>query len=90
MWRVDSPAAVCGLSNCSTWAPECVGVGSCSTWAQLLCGTWDLPRPGIEPVSSALASRFLSTRPPGKPSNISFYFSGVGEQKYLVKWWLHG
>ena len=27
---------------------------------------WDLPRPGIEPVSPALASRFLTTAPPGK------------------------
>ena len=45
---------------------------------------WDLPGPGIEPVSSALAGRFLSTRPPGKPLNISFCFSGMGEQKYLV------
>ena len=30
---------------------------------------WDLPRPGIEPVSSALAGRFLTTAPPGKPLN---------------------
>ena len=35
-------------------------------WAQLLCGTWDLPRPGIEPVSPALAGRFLTTGPLGK------------------------
>ena len=28
---------------------------------------WDLPGPGIEPVSPALAGRFLSTAPPGKP-----------------------
>ena len=27
---------------------------------------WNLPRPGIEPVSLALAGRFLSTVPPGK------------------------
>ena len=30
--------------------------------------TWDPPGPGIEPVSPALASRFLTTEPPGKPS----------------------
>ena len=29
----------------------------------------NLPRPGIEPVSSALAGRFLSTVPPGKSCN---------------------
>ena len=31
---------------------------------------WDLPRPGLEPVSPALAGRFLTTAPPGKPPNI--------------------
>ena len=29
-------------------------------------GMWDLPGPGIEPVSPALAGRFLTTQPPGK------------------------
>ena len=33
---------------------------------------WDLPRPGIEPVSAALAGRFLSTTPPGKSSSFTF------------------
>ena len=28
---------------------------------------WDLPRPGIEAVSPALAGRFLTTAPPGRP-----------------------
>ena len=28
---------------------------------------WDLPGPGLEPVSPALAGRFLTTVPPGKP-----------------------
>ena len=35
--------------------------------AQLLRGMWDLPRPGPEPVSPALAGRFSTTAPPGKP-----------------------
>ena len=34
--------------------------------AQLLRGTWDLPRRGLEPVSPALAGRF-SIAPPWKP-----------------------
>ena len=29
---------------------------------------WDLPRPGLEPMSPALAGGFLSTAPPEKPS----------------------
>ena len=28
---------------------------------------WDLPGPGMEPVSPALAGGFLTTAPPGKP-----------------------
>ena len=28
---------------------------------------WDLPRPGLQPVSPALAGRFSTTAPPGKP-----------------------
>ena len=28
---------------------------------------WDLPTPGIEPMSPASADRFFTTEPPGKP-----------------------
>ena len=30
---------------------------------------WDLPDPGTEPASPALAGRFFTTEPPGKPLN---------------------
>ena len=33
---------------------------------------WDLPRPGIKPMSPALAGRFLTTGPPGKPGTMIF------------------
>ena len=42
-------------------------LSNCGSWAQLLRGTWDHPRPGLEPVSPALAGRFSTTAPPGKP-----------------------
>ena len=42
-------------------------LSSCGSQAQLLCGMWDLPRPGPEPVSPALAGRLTTTAPPGKP-----------------------
>ena len=42
-------------------------LSSCGSRAQLLRGMWDLPRPGPEPVSPALAGRFSTTAPPGKP-----------------------
>ena len=43
-------------------------LSNCGSRAQLLSGMWDLPRPGLEPVSPALAGRFSTTAPPGKPS----------------------
>ena len=42
-------------------------LSNCGSWAQLLRGMWDLPRPGLEPMSPALAGRFSTTAPPGKP-----------------------
>ena len=42
-------------------------LSSCGSRAQLLRRMWDLPRPGLEPVSPALAGRFSTTAPPGKP-----------------------
>ena len=42
-------------------------LSSCGARAQLLRGMWDLPRPGLEPVSPALAGRFSTTAPPRKP-----------------------
>ena len=42
-------------------------LSSCGARAQLLRGMWDLPRPGLEPVSPALAGRLSTTAPPGKP-----------------------
>ena len=42
-------------------------LSNCGSRAQLLCGMWDLPRPGLEPASPALAGRFSTTAPPGKP-----------------------
>ena len=51
----------------------------CGTWGQLLRGMWDLPRPGIEPMSPALAGGFQSTVPPGKlsASFLKVIFSSV-------------
>ena len=42
-------------------------LSSCGSRAQLLRGTWDLPRPGLEPLCPALAGRLSTTAPPGKP-----------------------
>ena len=47
-------------------------LSNCGSRAQLLRGMRDPPRPGLEPVSPALAGRFSTTAPPGKPEKIFF------------------
>ena len=42
-------------------------LSNCGSRAQPLRGMWDLPRPGLEPMFPALAGRFSTTAPPGKP-----------------------
>ena len=58
---------------------------------------WDLPGPGLEPVSPALAGGFLTTVPPGKYQNdilkVSYATNdkcgrGCGEKgTLLLCWW---
>ena len=42
---------------------------------------WNLPTPGIEPVSPALADRFLPTHHQGRP----YMFTAL---KYAIQWFL--
>ena len=42
-------------------------LSNCGSRAQPLRGMWDLPGPGHEPLSPALAGRLSTTAPPGKP-----------------------
>ena len=66
----------CGLSSCGSWAPE-HRLSSCGTQVHLLRGTWDLPGPGLEPGSPALAGGLSTTVPPGKSMIVvfkSFFF----------------
>ena len=44
-------------------------LSSCGAWAQLLRGMWDLPRPGLEPVSPALAVDSQPLRHQGSPKS---------------------
>ena len=49
------------FSSCGLWVLECglwCGLSSCGARAQFLCVMWNLPRPGIQPVSPALTGRF--------------------------------
>ena len=47
-------------------------LSNCGSRAQSLRGTWDPPRPGLEPASPAPAGRLPTTAPPGKPKIIFF------------------
>ena len=51
-------------------------LSNCGSRAQLLRGMWDLPRPGLEPVSPALAGRFSTTAPPGKSEVFLMWVQG--------------
>ena len=52
-----------------TWASVLTAprLRSCGAWAQQLCSMSHLLGPRVEPVSPALAARFFTTVPPGKP-----------------------
>ena len=60
-----------GFSSCGSWALE-RKLSSCGAWTFLLSSMWDLPGPGLEPVSPALAGGFLTTLPPGKCLSILY------------------
>ena len=72
-----------GFSSCGSRALEHRPT-SCGTRAQLLCGMWDLPGPGLEPVSPALAGGFLTTEPPGKPQKGFLYFTNCLKQTDII------
>ena len=61
-------------------------LSSGGTRVQLPRSTWDLSRPGVEPVSPGLQGRFLTTGPQGKPRYELFVFvRGRLELKRLQK-----
>ena len=47
-------------------------LSSCGSRVQPLHNMWDLPGPGPEPASPALAGRLSTTAPPGKPWEYEF------------------
>ena len=61
----DARASHWWLFLCNTDS-RCVGFSSCGARAQMIHGMWNLPGPGIEPVSLALSGTFLTTVPLGK------------------------
>ena len=72
-----------GLSSCGSQALE-RRLSSCGARAQLLRGMWDLPGPGLKPVSPALAGGFLTTAPPGKRHNLLYKEKQVATIKKAI------
>ena len=60
-------------------------LSNCGSRAQSLRGMWDLPRPGLEPVSPALAGRLSTTAPPGKPRMLMFNVLPNNCMSYLIE-----
>ena len=56
-------------------------LSNCGSRAQSLRGTWDPPRPGLEPVSPAPAGRLSTTVPPGKPN--AWIFITIYHRPYI-------
>ena len=59
-------------------------LSNCGSRAQLLCGMWDLSTPGLEPLLPALAGRFSTTVPPGKPNDHFFMPLFLGIIRYAA------
>ena len=67
------------------WAPECVDsvVEAHRLSCPVACGIL-IPGPGIEPMSPALAGRFLTTGPPGKSLQPHCYTIGDFDRGILL------
>ena len=65
-----SEVAPHGLSSYGSWSLE-HRLRSCGAQAYFLLNMEDPTQPGIEPVSPALAGRFFTTEPSGKPEKKS-------------------
>ena len=65
--RVPRPAFLAATLGAD---PAHRGSRSCGSRAWLLCSTWTLARPGIEPMSPSLAGGFLPTAPLGRPRDV--------------------
>ena len=69
-YSVASPIQLCAtLWTGAHQAPPSMGFSRQEYWSGLpFPSPQDLPNPGIKPMSPALAGRFFTTEPPGKPS----------------------
>ena len=75
LWRLllqNTGSRAHSLSSRGSWAQEHrLRSWAARTW--LHHSMWDFPKSGIKHVSLALADRFFTTGPPGKPYSFLFY-----------------
>ena len=64
-WSSHCSGFSCGTCalGARTSVVAALGLSSGGAQVQLLCGMWNVPGPGIKPMSPALAGGFLSTIP---------------------------
>ena len=77
-----SVAAICGSVVAAHGVLE-HRLKSCGTRALLLFGMWNLPGPGIEPESPALAGGLYPTESPGNPQSWNI----LDSRKKIPKGW---
>ena len=84
---------LCDLVDCSPPGLLSMGFSRQEYWSGLLCPPpRDLSHPGIEPEPFALAGRFFTTEPPGKPDYILGEINNLiskckqkqGEESYIL------
>ena len=73
----------CGLSSRGSQALE--HRLHCGTQPSVPWSTWDLPRPGIEPMALAWAGGFFTTEPPGRPGVLCSTLRIVSESESSVQ-----
>ena len=61
-----------------------LGLSYCGTLALLLCCMWDLPGPGIQPMSPALVGGFLTTRTPRKPLSMLLHIRVTWKRSVFI------
>ena len=80
VWPVGTPWTV------AHQAPLCTGFSRQEYWSGLACPCpADLPDPGTEPESPALAGGVFTTEPLGKPHMIRYRYKVRSEDTLLVK-----
>ena len=71
---------------CDAMAPLSMGFLRQEYWSGLpLPPSGDLPDPGIKPMSPALADRFFSIEPPGKPNHLYHQIRSVAQSCPILR-----